>query len=130
MAEITKGKPALHLLHTLYWQWHSIALCQGQQGGWLDRTFKVDVQFNFGDSSDVTFDLRFHTYFFLASSFLLQKSSTEGQRRLDVFSDVLQELYYTEINGIAMRATKMPIACNRVTRSLRMIPASRTVAAG
>ena len=130
MAEITKDKPALHLLHTLYGQWHSIALRQGQQGSWLDRTFKVDVQFNFGDSSDVTFDLRFHTYFFLASSFLLQKSSTEGQCRLDVFSHVLQVLYYTEINGIAMRAMKMPIACNRVTRSLRMIPASKTVAAG
>ena len=130
MAEITKGKPALHLLHTLYGQWHSIALRQGQQGGWLDRTFKVDVQFNFGDSSDVTFDLRFHTYFFLAGCFIFQKSSTEGQCRLDVFSDVSQELYYTEINGIAMRAMKMPIACNRVTRSLRMIPASKTVAAG
>src|SRR5579872_1407308 len=38
--------------------------------------------------------------------------------------------YYTEINGTATRAIRIPIACMRVTRSRNIRAASITVAAG
>jgi hypothetical protein len=63
VVEIAKGKPVLHLRFCLNRQLNAIALRQGEERRWLDRTFEVDVQFSFGDGGDVAFDTcrNFHT---------------------------------------------------------------------
>src|SRR5439155_15261682 len=49
---------------------------------------------------------------------------------VDTYPEYSSCTFHTEINGIATSAINIPMVCKRVTRSLRIIVANRTVTAG